>query len=378
MSFAFDLLATENNARAGIFTTPHGDIETPVFMPVGTHSTVKMLTVQNLLDNKAQIILGNAFHLGLRPGPDLVEAAGGLHHWINWHRPILTDSGGFQVFSLGLLRKITEEGADFRDPLTGAPHKMTPEIAIQNQNKLGADIIMAFDECPPGGVDYNTTKKSMELTHRWLERCFKAHSRPQDQALFPIVQGGVYMDLREISAKTVQQYNAVGYAIGGVSVGESKELVYQIIRETTPMLPREKPRYLMGVGTPHDLLEGIKYGVDMFDCVFPTRIARHGSFFSNTGQRNIKNAEYRDDFRPIEEDCDCYTCKTHHRAYVRHLIKVKEPTGATLLSIHNVRFLIRLGEKAREAILEKRYEEFHTRFMANWQQHSESLKILSI
>jgi queuine tRNA-ribosyltransferase len=364
--FHFTLLKTDGRARAGLFQTPHGEIQTPVFMPVGTHSAVKMLTVANLHDINAQIILGNAFHLGLRPGPALVEKAGGLHGWLNWQKPILTDSGGFQMFSLGKLRKLEGNGVTFRDPLTGAPHKLTPEIAIHNQNQLGADIIMAFDDCAPHPVSYEGAKASMDLTHAWLDRCFHAHQRPQDQALFPIIQGSVFEDLRTQSAEFCCQYPAYGYAIGGVSVGESKEWVYKVVDYTAQLLPADKPRYLMGVGTPLDLLENIRLGMDMFDCVFPTRIARHGSFFTEDGQRNIKNACYREDFGPLDDACDCYTCKTHHRAYVRHLIKVKEPTGAILLSIHNVRFLVRFVEDIRTAILNNGFETFYNDNKARW------------
>lgn len=370
--FEFNLIATDNRARAGEFTTPHGVIQTPVFMPVGTHSAVKMLTVQNLLDLNAQIILGNAFHLGLRPGPDLIAEVGGLHNWLNWQRPMLTDSGGFQMFSLGKLRKIEKYGVKFKDPLTGAPHKLTPEIAIHNQNKIGADIIMAFDDCAPHPVSYEGAKASMDLTHQWLERCFNAHLRPQDQALFPIVQGSVFEDLRVKSAETVCQYPAHGYAIGGVSVGETKDWVYKVVDYTAPLSPNNKPRYLMGVGTPLDLLESIRLGIDMFDCVFPTRIARHGSFFTPNGQRNIKNACYRNDFTPIDETCDCYTCKTHHVAYIRHLIQVKEPTGAILLSIHNVRFLVHFVEQIRHAILEQRFETFYNENKTRWSHAKEA------
>lgn len=363
MAFEFNLQKTDGSARAATFNTPHGVIQTPVFMPVGTHSAVKMLTAQNLHDINAQIILGNAFHLTLRPTADLVEQAGGLHGWINWQKPILTDSGGFQMFSLGKLKKVKKDGVHFRDPLTGAPHFLNPTIAIHNQNKLGADIIMAFDDCTPYPATHQAAKKSMEMTHEWLDECFKAHLRPKDQALFPIVQGSTYMDLREKSASFVQQFPAYGYAIGGVSVGEEKDWVYEVVKETAPMLPQDKPRYLMGIGTPQDLLECIRLGCDMFDCVFPTRIARHGSFFTSEGQKNIKNACFKEDFSPLVEDCDCYTCQNHHAAYVRHLIKVKEPTGAILLSIHNVRYLVRLSEQAREAILQQNYDTFYNKAM---------------
>ncbi len=357
--FEYTLHATDGKARAGTFITPHGAIETPVFMPVGTHSTVKTLTFDQVRQTQAQIVLGNAYHLYLRPGHEMVERAGGLHGWTGWEKPILTDSGGFQVFSLTRLRKITEEGVNFRDPITGQSHFINPEKSMAIQNALGADIIMAFDECPPYPATHEYAKNSMEMTHRWLERCFNAHARKHDQALFPIVQGSTYEDLRFESAAFARQFDAHGFAIGGVSVGESKEWVYKVVEFTAPLLPENKPRYLMGIGTPEDLLDGINLGIDMFDCVNPTRVARHGSFFKMMGRRNIKNAEFENDFGPLDEGCDCYTCNHHHVAYVRHLIKIKEATGATLLSIHNVRFLIRLVEDARKAILAGNFETFY-------------------
>jgi queuine tRNA-ribosyltransferase len=363
--FSYTLENTSGKARAGLLQTPHGPVKTPVFMPVGTHSTVKTVTFGHIKDMHAQIVLSNAYHLYLRPGAHSIEKAGGLHGWMGWDKPILTDSGGFQVFSLGKFRKITEQGVTFRDPITGQSHFINPEKSMEVQNALGADIIMAFDECPPYPATYDYAKKSMEMTHRWLERCWNAHQRHQPQgelnaqALFPIVQGSTFPDLREQSAAFVQQFNAVGYAIGGVSVGESKDWVFKVVQETAPQLPENKPRYLMGVGTPEDLLDCIALGIDMFDCVNPTRVARHGAFFRSDGRRNIKNAEFAEQFVPLEEGCDCYTCQNHHIAYVRHLMKLKEPTGGTLLSIHNIRFLIRLVEQAREAILQDRFADFY-------------------
>jgi queuine tRNA-ribosyltransferase len=356
--FNYFLEATQNQARAGTFHTPHGIVETPVFMPVGTHSTVKTLTFHQVEELNAKIVLGNAYHLYLRPGHKTIQAAGGLHGWTGWQKPILTDSGGFQVFSLGKIRKITEAGVTFQDPVTGQTHFIGPEESMTIQNALGADIIMAFDECPPYPIDYELAKASMEMTHRWLERCMAAHQR-KDQALFPIVQGSTYEDLRSESVRFVTQFDAAGYAIGGVSVGESKEWVNQVVAYTAPLLPAEKPRYLMGVGTPQDLLDGIQNGIDMFDCVNPTRIARHGTFFRWSGQRNIKNAEFENLLEPLEEGCDCFTCQHHHVAYIRHLVKIKESTGATLLSIHNVRFLVRLAEEARAAIMTGTFESFY-------------------
>lgn len=357
--FEFTLEATDNQARAGSFVTPHGVVQTPVFMPVGTHSTVKTVTMRHLEEMEAQIILSNAYHLYLRPGVEAIQHAGGLHGWTGWQKPMLTDSGGFQVFSLTRLRKLTENGVQFRDPITGQSHLISPEISMAIQNALGADIIMAFDECPPYPTTEEYAQRSMALTHRWLERCFAAHQRPDEQALFPIVQGSTYPYLRTQSAAFVQQFGAHGYAIGGVSVGESKEWVFRVVADTAPLLPADKPRYLMGVGTPEDLLDAIALGMDMFDCVNPTRVARHGAFFRSDGRRNIKNAEFEQNYGPLEPGCDCYTCQHHHVAYVRHLIKVKEATGATLLSIHNIRFLIRLVAEARQAILAGSFQSFY-------------------
>lgn len=357
--FTFTLHATDGEARAGTFTTPHGEVRTPVFMPVGTHSTVKTLTFEHLKAMEAEIVLGNAYHLYLRPGHKTIERFGGLHGWTGWNRPILTDSGGFQVFSLTRLRKISSEGVHFRDPITGASHFISPEKSIEIQNALGADIIMAFDECPPYPATYEYAEQSMELTHRWLERCFQAHQRTGDQALFPIIQGSTYEDLRTRSIRFASQFDAHGFAIGGVSVGETKDWVRRVVAFTACQLPENKPRYLMGVGTPEDLLDAIHQGVDMFDCVNPTRLARHGSFFRTRGRRNIKNAAFEEQSGPLDEGCDCYTCQNHHLAYVRHLIKIKEATGATLLSIHNVRFLIRFVEEARNSILAGSFETFY-------------------
>lgn len=304
--FSFELLKEDkkSHARAGILHTPHGDIETPIFMPVGTHSAVKMLTKHHLEETKAQIILSNSFHLFLRPGNKLIKEFGGLHKWMNWDKPILTDSGGFQVFSLAHLNNITEDGVKFKDPKTGDEYYINPEISMEIQQDLGPDIAMAFDQCAPYPCTHEEAVKAMDRTHRWLERCFKAHTR-EDQALFPICQGAFFDDLREKCAKEVSQYDAVGYAIGGVSVGEPTELKNHLVEFTAPLLPHNKPRYLMGVGTPIDLLEGVKRGVDMFDCVLPTRNARHGSFFTYEGKRNIKNKQFERDNSPLDEKCDC-------------------------------------------------------------------------
>ena len=363
--FNFNLIkkSSDSNARAGLFKTPHGIIETPIFMPVGTNSAVKMMTCDHLYDTEAQIILSNSYHLFLRPGHKLIEKAGGLHKWMNWDKPILTDSGGFQVFSLSDLRNLTDEGVTFKDPKDGSSYFMSPEVSMEVQNALGADIIMAFDECAPYPCDYKEAKEAMERTHRWLYRCIDAHKR-EDQALFPIVQGSVYDDLREESAKFIAGVEAHGYAIGGVSVGEPTELKNHIVEITAPFLPENKPRYLMGVGTPEDLLDGVLRGVDMFDCVMPTRIARHGSFFTPNGRGIIKNKEFEEDFTPLVEGCQCYACKNHTKAYIRHLFRVKEATAAILMTIHNIYYLVNLMKQARQAILEDRFTEFYNKNMS--------------
>ncbi len=357
-NYKLEKTCTKTKARAGVLTTPHGIIETPVFMPVGTNSAVKTLVGSQILETQAQIILSNSFHLFLRPGHKLIEKAGGLHKWMNWDKPILTDSGGFQVFSLANIRKIQEDGVEFQDPKSGAKHFINPEVSMEIQESLGADITMAFDECAPYPCDYEKAKAAMERTHRWLERCFNAKKR-NDVALFPIVQGAFFDDLREESAKIISSYDAPGYAIGGVSVGEPQDIKNHIVEITAPLLPENKPRYLMGVGTPQDLLDGVMRGIDMFDCVMPTRIARHGSFFMKKGRGIITNKAFEEDFSPLVDGCQCYACRNHTRAYIRHLFKCQEATAATLLSIHNIHFLVNLMQEARKAILEDRFEEFY-------------------
>lgn len=339
--------------------TPHGLVETPVFMPVGTHSAVRTLTWPQVRETGAQIVLSNAYHLFLRPGHKIIEKAGGLHGWMNWDKPILTDSGGFQVFSLAQFRDIKDNGIYFKDNVSGQTHFMGPKESMEIQNALGADVIMAFDECPPYPCTYDYAEKSLEKTNRWLEACFEHHSRSADQALFPIVQGSVFPDLRTKSVEFIQQFDAVGHAIGGVSVGETKTMVNEVVRMTAPQLPVEKPRYLMGVGTPEDLLDGIRHGIDMFDCVMPTRIARHGSFFAPDGRKIIKNAQFLEDFAPLVEGCACYTCQNHSRAYIRHIFRAGEMTAGTLLSIHNIYTLVQLAQDARAAILADRFEDFY-------------------
>lgn len=358
--FSFELLHVDKNtgARAGILHTPHGDIETPIFMPVGTNSSVKMLTNYDIEQTGAQIILANSYHLYLRAGTKLIRKFGGIHGWMNWNKPVLTDSGGFQVFSLADLRKITEDGVAFRDPKDGSKHFISPEISMEIQEDIGADIMMAFDVCSPYPCTYEEAKKAMEQTHRWLERCFKAKTNPK-QALFPIVQGAFYEDLRRESANVISSYDAVGYAIGGLSVGETKDIMNHFVEYTAPLLPENKPRYLMGVGTPENLLDCIKRGIDMFDCVLPTRNARHGSFFTHEGKKIIKNKEFEADPSPLDSLCDCYACKNHSKAYIRHLFRCQEGTSAALMSIHNIKFLLDFAKACRNAILNDEFEDFY-------------------
>jgi queuine tRNA-ribosyltransferase len=373
MSFEYTLLKKSevSEARVGQFQTPHGLIETPVFMPVGTQATVKTLSRDELLEMDAQIILSNTYHLYLRPGSDLITEMGGLHRFMNWPRPILTDSGGFQVFSLGPLRKIDEEGVTFRSHIDGSTHRFTPESVMKIEAELGADIIMAFDECAPYPSDYAYTKAAMERTHRWAERCYKAHQQSglwDRNALFGIVQGGFFRDLREESLRFLSQgeLDFPGYALGGLSVGEPKDIFYETLTYTAPYLPPNRPRYLMGVGSPEDLLEGVLYGIDMFDCVLPTRIARNGACFVPNGRLNLRNATLARDERPIQEGCGCYTCRTYSRAYLRHLFRTEEILGLRLASIHNVYFLLQLMRDIRQAILEDRFEQFRLDFLANF------------
>jgi queuine tRNA-ribosyltransferase len=363
--FSYQVLATQAQARAGLFSTPHGVVETPVFMPVGTHSAVRGLTWPQVTEAGAQIVLANAYHLFLRPGHQRVERFGGLHSWSGWKGPILTDSGGFQVFSLAKHRQVTDEGVRFKDPLTGDVHFIGPTQSMAIQNALGADVIMAFDECPPYPVTEAEAALSLDKTHRWLQTCFEAHQKPDTQALFPIVQGSTFEHLREKSVAFATSFNAHGYAIGGVSVGESKEWVRAVVRYTAPLLPADKPRYLMGVGTPEDLLQGIASGIDMFDCVMPTRIARHGTFFTPKGRRIIRNAEFEDDPTPLVEGCACYTCQHHHKAYIRHLYRQKEVTAGVLLSIHNVYTLIQVAQVARRHIMAGTFSDYYQLAMSD-------------
>ena len=364
----YELIKTckQTGARLGRLHTPHGVIETPIFMPVGTRATVKAMTPEELKDIGSQIILSNTYHLYMRPGHDLIERAGGLHKFMNWDKPILTDSGGFQVFSLGPLRKIKEEGVEFRSHLDGSKHFLSPEKATEIQNALGSDIIMAFDECAPYPADRQYVKNSLERTTRWLERCKAAHKYPERQALFGIVQGGMYKDLREQSAREITAIDLPGYAIGGLSVGEPKEMMYEVLDYTVPLLPEDKPRYLMGVGSPDDLLEGVLRGIDMFDCVLPTRIARNGTAMTSQGKVVVRNASYAEDFTSLDPECDCYTCRNYTKAYLRHLIKCNEILGARLLTIHNLHFLLKLMENVREAIREDRLLDYKKDFFEKY------------
>ena len=364
MAVRYELIKTcaQTGARLGRLHTPHGVIDTPVFMPVGTQATVKGVSPEELKDLGAQIILSNTYHLFIRPGHELIREAGGLHRFMNWDRAILTDSGGFQVFSLAENRKITENGVEFRSHLNGDKLFLSPEVATAVQNALGADIIMAFDECPPYPADYNYVKKSAERTSRWAERCLKAHARPQDQALFGIVQGGMFKDLRRQSVRDLTSLDFPGYAIGGLSVGEPKPLMYEMLEETVPLLPADKPRYLMGVGSPDALLEGVMRGIDMFDCVLPTRIARNGTVMTSRGRLVVRNADLARDFAPLDPECSCYACRNYSRAYIRHLIKADEMFGLRLTTIHNLHFLAELMRQIREAIREDRLRDFRDEF----------------
>lgn len=379
--FHFDKLAVdpETRARAGRITTPHGSIETPVFMPVGTQGTVKALTQEMLEDAGARIILGNTYHLYLRPGHQIINRLGGLHGFISWDRPILTDSGGFQVFSLGPLRKMREEGVEFQSHIDGSRHFLSPEKSMEIQVALGSDIVMAFDECTPYPATRDEATRSLELTDRWARRSKEAFTRFQreqaaaessgikivnaGQALFGINQGSIFMDLRERSLEGLVEIDFDGYAIGGLSVGEEKEAMFEVVSNIAPLMPEEKPRYLMGVGTPEDLVNAVASGVDMFDCVMPTRNARNGYLFTSRGRLNIKNSRYRDDGRPIDEACECSTCSRYSRAYVRHLYMSGEILASVLTSNHNIRFYLDTMERMRQAIKLGTFNEFRKFFL---------------
>ncbi len=359
-------ICKQTGARYGVLHTPHGDVEVPMFMPVGTLATVKALSPEEIKACGSGVILSNTYHLSLRPGADVVEKAGGLHKFMNYDGPMLTDSGGFQVFSLSEKRKITEEGVTFKNHLNGAKLFFSPEIAVNIENQLGADIIMSFDECPPYPVTHEYMKNSVERTLRWAKRGKDAHKNPEKQALFGIVQGGEFADLRKMCAEELVKMDFPGYSIGGTSIGEPKDVMFKMVEYTVPYLPKDKPRYLMGVGSIDYILEGVAMGVDMFDCVLPTRIARHGALMTSTGRVNIRDAKYELDFTPLDKECDCYTCKNFTKSYLRHLYKCDEILGKRLLSIHNVRFLISMMEQARIAIKEDRFGDFKDAFMAKF------------
>ena len=364
----YELIKEEKHtgARLGILHTPHGSFPTPMYMTVGTLATIKGLSPEELKEMGADVVLANTYHLWLRPGEDLVAEAGGLHKFMNWDKGILTDSGGFQVFSLSDMRKITEEGVHFRNHIHGEKLFLSPEQAIHIENQLGADIIMSFDECPPFDQSYDYVKRSIERTTRWAERGLRAHQRPQDQALFGILQGAGYKDLRLAHAQDMIAMDFPGYSIGGLSVGESKEEMNQVLDYLTPVMPKHKPRYLMGVGSPDSLIDGVIRGVDMFDCVLATRIARNGTCMTSQGRLVVKNAQYARDFRPIDEKCDCYTCKHYSRAYIRHLIKCDEIFGLRLASIHNVHFLLNLMKQVRYHIENDSLLDFRQAFFEEY------------
>lgn len=368
MAVTYELIKTckQTGARLGKVHTPHGSFDTPIFMPVGTLATVKTMSPEELKEINAQIILSNTYHLWLRPGEDIVKEAGGLHRFMNWDRPILTDSGGFQVFSLSDMRKIEEEGVHFRHHLSGEKLFFSPEKAMQVQNDLGPDIMMVLDECPPYPATKEYMEQSVNRTSRWAERCLKAHKNPDSQALFGIIQGGEYIDLRKQSAKDLISLDFPGYAIGGLSVGEPKEIMYEVLEETTPLMPTNKPRYLMGVGSADALIEGAIRGVDMFDSVLPSRIARNGTCMTSEGRLVIRNAKYARDFSPLDENCDCYTCKNYSRAYIRHLINTNEIFGFRLTTYHNLYFLLKLMEQVRQAIKEDRLLDFRNEFFEQY------------
>ena len=359
-------ICKQSGARLGTLHTPHGSFATPAFMPVGTQATVKGMSPEEMKSMGAGIILSNTYHLWMRPGSDIVREAGGLHRFMNWDRAILTDSGGFQVFSLSDLRHITEEGVNFKSHIDGSRHTLTPEKSIRIQQDLGADIIMAFDECTPWPAEHDYARRSLERTTRWLERCVKTHGNTARQALFGIIQGGTYGDLRKQSAREITSFDLPGYALGGLSVGEPGHLMYEMLEETVPLMPANKPRYLMGVGTPDYLIEAAVRGIDMFDCVLPTRIGRNGTVLTEEGRMIVRDAKFARDFSALDPACDCYVCKNYTRAYIRHLIKAGEMFGLRLTSWHNIHFLLRLMEKVRQAIADDRLLDFRDTYLANW------------
>ena len=368
-SFELQKVDPETGARAGVFHTPHGDILTPVYMPVGTQATVKGVLPRDLKEIGSQIILSNTYHLYMRPGDELIARAGGLHKFMNWDRPILTDSGGFQVFSLSSLNKISDDGVTFSSHVDGSRHTFTPELAMRIQHNLGSDIIMAFDQCSEYGYTHEEAKRAMERTSRWLERCYAAHENPA-QALFPIVQGNFYEDLRLESVRRCLPYVRHGIAIGGLSVGEPKPLMYEMLEKMRPVLPADVPRYLMGVGSPDCLVEGTLRGIDMFDCVLATRVARNGTALTSRGKVVVRNGRYKEDFTPLDPECDCYCCKNYTKAYLRHLVNVGEMAGGMLLSLHNIAYLHRLMRGLRESILGGYVKDFVREFYARQNQEA--------
>ena len=368
-SFELQKVDPETGARAGVFRTPHGDILTPVYMPVGTQATVKGVLPKDLKEIGSQIILSNTYHLYMRPGDELIARAGGLHKFMNWDRPILTDSGGFQVFSLSSLNKINDDGVTFSSHVDGSRHTFTPELAMKIQHNLGSDIIMAFDQCSEYGYTHEEARRAMERTSRWLERCYAAHDNPA-QALFPIVQGNFYADLRVESVRRCLPYVRHGIAIGGLSVGEPKPLMYEMLEKIRPELPADVPRYLMGVGSPDCLVEGTLRGVDMFDCVLATRVARNGTALTSRGKVVVRNGKYKEDFTPLDPECDCYCCKNYTKAYLRHLVNVGEMAGGMLLSLHNIAYLHRLMRGLRESILGGYVKDFVREFYAKQGQEA--------
>ena len=368
-SFELQKVDPETGARAGVFHTPHGDILTPVYMPVGTQATVKGVLPKDLKEIGSQIILSNTYHLYMRPGDELIARAGGLHKFMNWDRPILTDSGGFQVFSLSSLNKINDDGVTFSSHVDGSRHTFTPELAMKIQHNLGSDIIMAFDQCSEYGYTHEEARRAMERTSRWLERCYAAHDNPA-QALFPIVQGNFYEDLRIESVRRCLPYVRHGIAIGGLSVGEPKPLMYEMLEKIRPELPADVPRYLMGVGSPDCLVEGTLRGVDMFDCVLATRVARNGTALTSSGKVVVRNGKYQEDFTPLDPECDCYCCRNYTKAYLRHLVNVGEMAGGMLLSLHNIAYLHRLMRGLRESILGGYVKDFVREFYAKQGQEA--------
>lgn len=362
-NFSYEVLHIDKNsgARTGVLHTPHGDIFTPIFMPVGTLATVKSLTSDDLYDVGAQIILANTYHLHIRPGDELIRRAGGVHKFMNFNRPMLTDSGGFQVFSLADIRKITDNGVEFKNHLSGEKMFFTPEKVIEIENNIGADIIMALDVCSEYGATHNEAEQAMTRTLNWLDRCYKAQKNSK-QILFPIVQGNFYEDLRRISLEETKKYCKCGIAIGGLSVGEPKEVMIRMLDVLKPDYPENMPRYLMGVGTPDYIFESVERGIDMFDCVLQTRVARNGLAMTSKGKVTLKNAKYKEDFSPLDEECDCYCCTHHTKAYLHHLVKCNEILGARLLSLHNIRFTLKMMENIRDAINNDRFLEFKREF----------------